>query len=155
MSLSKAWGEDDDASLRALASEGLSAGQIAVKLDRSRNAVCGRAWRLEINLHGSGKKEFRSQKIKPRAKRYKLARAVAVTQPLGSPMLDPPINVEAAGCPTVGLLDLQEGMCKWPVAEFFCGAVALPRRPYCWQHNHASHHTKQPTTVRSRRNWNW
>lgn len=141
MTLTRVWGNEDDANLRKLARSGLSAGQIAVKLERTRNAVCGRAWRLNIHLHGTSEGKPRVQKVKLKPRVMAVKRFVAPSAPL----VDPPTNVEARESNPVSLLDLQDGMCKWPVGDFFCGAVALPRRPYCMQHTYVSHHTEQPT----------
>lgn len=44
------WTDDEHATLVRLAAQGWSAGQIATKLHRERNAIVGRAWRSGIQL---------------------------------------------------------------------------------------------------------
>lgn len=44
------WSEKDDATLRKLAHQGLSASQVATKMSVTRNAVIGRYYRADIVL---------------------------------------------------------------------------------------------------------
>lgn len=47
------WTEDRQAELQRLADDGLSASEIGKKLDCSRNAVIGRAYRTDVQLQGA------------------------------------------------------------------------------------------------------
>ena len=64
------WPDEARAQLRAYAAEGLSARQIGEKMDRTRNAVIGEAYRLGIKLGGSaGRAQRLGAQAAMRAKR--------------------------------------------------------------------------------------
>ena len=98
------------------------AAQIARRLQRSRNAMSGKAKRLRLDgalsLAG-GPKHFR---VSPRPRR-----AVIVTNTLGG---DQPCS----------LYELTDCRCHWPlgnvndVAVQFCGDQAVPGQRYCAHH---------------------
>lgn len=139
-----AWAQEDDDRLTSMAASGASGADIAKALQRSRNAVLGRGWRLGISFSGERKPGGKTRQLavngvrKPRVAKRQLFPRVVYTEPV-SVQAVPPANDSTA--PPVTLYDLEEGMCKWPVGTMFCGCKAMPRKPYCPQHQYTS---KQP-----------
>ncbi len=60
-----------------------------------------------------------------------------------------PIKVKASRPKKVGLLDLTERMCRWPIGDprqpgfYFCGKQAMPGLPYCAEHAAKAYQTPQ------------
>ncbi|GAB4576320.1 MAG: GcrA family cell cycle regulator [Rhodothalassiaceae bacterium] len=123
------WTDEKIAALRKLWDKGLSASQIATEIGDgvTRNAVIGKAHRLGLKARPSPVKETPPQKAEaPKARR------------------------KATKDKRVGLLDLTERMCKWPIghpgeAEFhFCGRPSTPGLPYCPEHCAEAYQAQQP-----------
>lgn len=123
-----AWTDDKIEELKALWGKGLSASQIAGELGEgfTRNSVIGKAHRLGL--------ESRPSPVKSEAAKAKA----------------PASRKKAADRPRVGLLDLTERMCKWPLghpgdADFhFCGTPSVPAMPYCPDHCREAYQAQQP-----------
>lgn len=149
------WTAEDDAKLKQLATEGASAGEIGERMGRSRNSICGRAWRLGVTLRGAkkpgGKTRLRKdrpnrqyvQKVKL-TPRVQPAPQVAAPQPLPLAEALPVATLAPLPASAVSWDNLQDGCCKWPVGSMFCGAVAMPRKPYCPQHTYESKQALAP-----------
>ncbi len=124
-----AWTDDKIEQLRKLWDKGLSASQIATELGDgiSRNAVIGKAHRLGLKSRPSPVKaeSTRTKKTRPKKK-------------AGSEQAK------------IGLLDLTERMCKWPIGHpgepdfHFCGRDAAPGMPYCEDHCREAYQSQQP-----------
>lgn len=113
------WTDDRISTLRKLWDAGLTASQIATELGEgvTRNAVIGKAHRLELKSRPSPVKTDGTKKARAPKKKAKVADKK-----------------------TVGLLDLTERMCKWPLGHpgdedfHFCGKPSEVSMPYCAEH---------------------
>ncbi len=162
------WTDERVEKLKKLWSEGLSASQIAAQLGGvSRNAVIGKVHRL--NLPGRAKAggapaAARAPKRAPAAPAPRspafAPRTVARTatvHPVGATLVREDIEIEDTIEETVykpstrgnvvvpisrrlGLTELTERTCKWPVGDplkddfHFCGGEAPESSPYCTYH---------------------
>lgn len=158
-----AWTDERVERLRKLWAEGNSASQIAAELGNgiTRNAVVGKVHRLGLSGRVKGQHPYKpksapkplAQRVKPNP-RPRLKRTAIVANPLA--LLPVVIGVEVrpkrhvaeevVSIPIperVTLLDLREGMCKWPIGDphnedfGFCGAKKPLEaiRPYCTYHS--------------------
>jgi len=123
------------------ANRGLSASEVGALLGVSRSAVLGKAARLNLpkrkGAYTPRKPVPKGSHHKPRPKNPTRAAA-----PPPMPKHEPPKG--KAWEPLLGtvprpLVDLRDGMCKWPVTEdspfLFCAAPAIEGRPYCKHHD--------------------
>jgi GcrA cell cycle regulator len=141
------WGEKEDGALRAGVLGGKSAKDVADEMGISRNAVLGRAWRLGLNFSGERKPRGKTRQLavngvrRPRVPKVKLAPRVPTPAAVAAleTFTAPPEPQQPVG---VTLMDLEEGMCKWPVGDLFCGCKAMRGKPYCPQHTYLSKLTR-------------
>lgn len=143
----KVWTDTEDATLRAQWAKGVSASQIALALGtgRSRNAIIGRAHRLELKDHALLRHRHRDRAVPaavlaPRRQRKPverkggpklraLERIVAHTLPAEPYVELPPLVASVA--------DLESHHCRWIPGEptgGLCGRHKLPGLPYCEHH---------------------
>lgn len=132
------WTSERVAYLRKLAAEGLSSSRIAVILGTTRNAVIGKRWRLGASDGNTAPKT----RTKPKGKRVKSNIA-----PLGYPFTgreEPPHVPVVDAIARVGLNDLEQKHCRWPVGHpkepgfGFCGHDRAHGSSYCEFHRQAS-----------------
>ena len=136
-----AWTDERIAKLKELWEKGLSASQIAAELAEgvTRNAVIGKAHRLGLKSRPSPVKADPKKKTKAKPK-------------------PPPKKVEEVkdAEKRIGLLDLTERICKWPIghpgeADFhFCGEPSVDGLPYCQPHCEEAFQAQAPRKDRSR-----
>lgn len=123
------WTEPEDATLRALAAQGLSSGNIAARMGKSRNAVIGRALRAGIDMSRARKPSPGKRPVKAsKSPVVKMERPVRPTQPVERPAMR-----------LVTLLDLRANDCRWicegtGAAARFCGAEKFVGQSYCAFH---------------------
>jgi GcrA cell cycle regulator len=128
------WDDERIETLRALWTDGQSARQIAEVLGCTRNAIIGKSNRLGLSRsHNPSSEPKKSRDLKAN-NQTRAAQPVEVRAPTQSA---PPIYKHVAGNKTILELDLRD--CRWPLgneepARFFCGAKALPDKPYCGKH---------------------
>ncbi len=156
------WTDERVEKLKRLWAEGLSASQIAAQLGGvSRNAVIGKVHRLNLPgraKSGGGTAPARTPKRPapaPRPSNF-AARvpARANARPVGGAMLKeegqidaleeiravPASNVVIPISRRLGLTELTERTCKWPIGDpmsdefHFCGCESLDSSPYCKYH---------------------
>jgi GcrA cell cycle regulator len=137
------WGADAIETLRALWAEGLSTAEIGRRMGVSKNAVIGKAHRLNLPARPSPIRRDGAAGPRPATPRPIVARPIAprpvrpATPPSAPPPAPPPAprpapprHVSRAGVRT----------CCWPIGEpgtrgfHFCGREALPGKPYCAEH---------------------
>jgi len=155
-----AWTDERVALLTRLWNEGHTASQIAEQFgDITRNAVIGKVHRLGLSGRAV-ESRFRAARIKMRPRNHKPRGAPAGafpvqgnaalkaepgvaqpwTAPAQRPNLRPVAQPEAENGPVVGLLDLKENSCRWPIGDpdqpdfGFCGCQKADHGPYCERH---------------------
>jgi GcrA cell cycle regulator len=145
------WSDDEDEALRLYWADGLSSSQIAYRMQRTRNAVIGRAHRLDLPGRATAVCVTNKRKRIPRSKpdRSKTMAGMLPTRPSArtalAPAPLPPPNV--ADVATVSLMDLERHHCRWVCRDDghplydkrYCGDVAMPGQVYC------IHHTRRAT----------
>lgn len=143
------WTPDRIQRLRALWHEGHSVAQIGRRLGISKNAVVGKAHRLNLPgrpnpIHGYSR---------PHPDRPRRARAGRMPAP---PVRPPPppsprpvvFSPPSDASPVRPMGPVSE--CCWPIGEpgrsafRFCGAPSEPRKPYCTEHSRLAY-VRPPT----------
>ena len=167
------WTDERVEKLKKLWSEGLSASQIAAQLGGvSRNAVIGKVHRL--SLPGRAKAGGSTATVRtpkrttsaPRAPNYASRVATrTVARQQGATMLKEEIEIDAIEevryrpaanvvvpiSRRLGLTELTERTCKWPVGDplkddlHFCGCESPDNSPYCTYHQRMAY---QPVNER-------
>lgn len=145
------WSEETIVSLRALWAEGHSTAEIGRRLGVSKNAVVGKAHRLDLPARPSpirrdGTGSSTPRRSMPRRVAGPTLPPLSSTQPI-MPMAQtvvlsrpkpaaPPPRVQAVPPRPYGRLVA----CCWPIGEpgtrefHFCDAESVPGKPYCAEH---------------------
>jgi GcrA cell cycle regulator len=167
---SMSWNDERVELLKKLWNDGLSASQIAGELGGvTRNAVIGKVHRL--GLSGRAKTQTaaapRARKAPSPSVRSAPMRTMSAPQMRGNtalaaqPMmeamvevqLEPRMDVVVPMSRRVQIMELREGMCKWPIgdpmhADFvYCGGDCTFGTPYCSHHSAVAY---QPVMERRR-----
>jgi GcrA cell cycle regulator len=131
------WSEDVIAKLRALWAEGHSTAEIGRRLNISKNAVVGKAHRLNLpprpspirRTEGGGNPRPATPRRAQGPTLPPLSAAIgAPPGPALRPIVSPPKN------------SLRATPCCWPIGEpgkpsfHFCNAGSVPGKPYCEDH---------------------
>ena len=146
------WTDDRVATLKKLWGEGLSATQIACRMDGvTRNSVISKVHRLNLpprtltkrsNHSGSIAKPSRIQGTRNTKRKTGLKPTVPGTGGLKSLAAEMKEALPAEG-PAEGYLitDLKNDQCRWPINDaapgadhLFCGAQCADQSPYCPEH---------------------
>ncbi len=130
------WSDDIIGRLRTLWSDGLSTAEIGRRLNISKNAVVGKAHRLNLPPRPSPIRRGDGATAAPR---------LAAPRRAQGPTL-PPLSA-AFGAPAVlrpivspPKQSMRAAPCCWPIGEpctpsfRFCNAASAPGKPYCDQH---------------------
>ena len=130
------WTPDRESKLKELWKKGYTASQIAALLgDTTRNAVIGKAHRLNLQARATSSKKIKSQEktvTKIQATEGKLSRKARFK----SLLLDKNFEPEN----TKQLDELTDETCRWPVGHpyekdfYFCGRKPLEKFSYCKLH---------------------
>ena len=142
------WNETVIAELRGLWAAGLSTAEIGRRLGISKNAVVGKAHRLDLSPRPSPiRRQERDPNAPPPAPRAvgptlaplpsRPAPAPAPVAHVVAPAPKPPLprRLTAVAAPVIRV-----SACCWPIGEpgkpsfHFCDAVALQGKPYCAEH---------------------
>lgn len=138
------WNEDTIGRLRSLWDEGHSTAEIGRRLGITKNAVVGKAHRLNLPARPS---PIRRAAGEGRAKRRPAVRHAA--GPTLAPLLAAvPSRLAEAARPVPALRSVPStprpagrvSACCWPIGEpgtpsfRFCSDAAMPSRPYCAEH---------------------
>lgn len=146
------WTDEQDARLRQLWAEGLTATVIAAEMGKTRNAVLGRVHRLpgfESRMDKAARPAngpviyLHPQKM--RDNRPKIGRA-GPSMPTEAGIKTLPVQTPVAPRPRklrLSILDVKDGFCKFPISEDptlygghrFCGDKAHGQSPYCEAHH--------------------
>jgi GcrA cell cycle regulator len=143
------WSEEQIGRLRSLWSEGHSTAEIGRRMGISKNAVVGKAHRLNLSARPSPIRRVPGQPAAPRAPRPAPVRAVdrpafiaRVFSVVGQPSAARPATVPAPrpAPPPPAPPRLSNTNCCWPIGEpgksgfRFCTDRALAGKPYCEAH---------------------
>jgi GcrA cell cycle regulator len=154
------WTEEAISTLRVLWAEGLSTAEIGRRMGISKNAVVGKAHRLNLPARPSPIRRAPGQVAAPRTPRMTPRPAMPrpmpllpVQRPLGQAMFgggqplasapeprSAPRPAQAAPAPRSAPLRFGNSTCCWPIGEpgtpnfRFCTAAALAGKPYCEEH---------------------
>ena len=131
------WTEEKVKKLRELWTKGLTASEIAGTLgDTTRNAVIGKAHRLNLEERAPSKAKSGSEKKQTNNSQPKLRGLVSRKSKFNSILLDKNFEAEK---PT-SLENLTDTTCKWPIGHpdeenfYFCGRSPEGEFPYCKLH---------------------
>ena len=131
------WTDETILRLRTLWSEGLSTAEIGRRLNISKNAVVGKAHRLNLPARPSPIRRTIGAAT-PRQTPPK--RAQGPTLPPLSASISAPVPVLRAIIPSTKLQQPRVIPCCWPIGEpgrpsfHFCNAAAIASKPYCEEH---------------------
>ena len=131
------WTEEKVQKLRQLWTKGHTASEIAGILgETTRNAVIGKAHRLDLETRAPSKVSSRSEKKEINTSQAKLRGSVSRKSKFNSILLDKNFEPEN---PTL-LENLTDQTCKWPSGHpdeenfYFCGRKSVVAFPYCKLH---------------------
>lgn len=156
-----AWSEEQISVLKKRWRDGDSAAVIAKALGLSRNAVLGKAHRLDLPTHHTmttvqGRVIDHRKKVVRQPRVVKSAPNPVVLARLEKVMsAEPPPIIETIVAPVslqMSLMDLGQKDCRWPSGEkehtTFCGHNVDGERPYCTYHCRLAY---RPAEQRERR----
>lgn len=131
------WTKAREDELRDLYSQGLSSSQIARAMGGlSRNAVIGKVHRMGLNPKGGGRKDRVSIPVTMPSPELKSVVATKQTAPAPIPKSLPIDSAEP-----IGIMELDETTCKWPIDDEeaptvrYCGRPTNGKPPYCEGHS--------------------
>ena len=133
----KSWTPERESKLRALWKKGHTASQIAALIgETTRNAVIGKAHRLNLEARTISKKISTTPKVKlendVEIKQEKLSRKTRFKSLLLDKNFEPENPKK--------LTELTDDTCRWPIGHpyeknfYFCGRKPLEKIPYCNLH---------------------
>ncbi|WP_298225781.1 GcrA family cell cycle regulator [Acidocella sp.] len=131
------WTDETILRLRTLWSEGLSTAEIGRRLNISKNAVVGKAHRLNLPARPSPIRRSAGD-AQPRQAPPK--RTQGPTLPPLSASVAGPLPVLRAILPAAKSQQPRTAPCCWPIGEpgkpsfHFCNAAAAAGKPYCEEH---------------------
>ena len=141
------WTEDAIARLKALWGEGHSTAEIGRRMGVSKNAVVGKAHRLNLPARPSPiRREGPSRPRPPAVRRVTgptLPPLAAAAMPAMAPTAPPArlaVVRPAREAPASTRFVARPIPCCWPIGEpgtksfSFCGCESLPGKPYCAEH---------------------
>jgi GcrA cell cycle regulator len=152
------WTEEAIATLRVLWAEGHSTAEIGRRMGISKNAVVGKAHRLNLPARPSPIRRVPGQALPPRAPRAAPRPAMPRPMPMlpasrpsplgqmvgsahgqmGGPLR--PVQTAPAPSPRPAAQRFGNASCCWPIGEpgkpgfRFCGSGAMAGKPYCEEH---------------------
>ena len=130
-----AWTPERVATVTRLWNEGLTTAEIGRAVGMSKNAVVGKAHRLQLPPRPSPIRRGKSMASTPRTTNG-ASRANGRKLANGSAEIVAPVKMRAPQ-PT---LTVGSAACKWPIGHpnepgfHFCGELALLGKPYCLEH---------------------
>ncbi len=136
-----AWTPERVATVTRLWNEGLTTAEIGRAVGMSKNAVVGKAHRLQLPPRPSPIRRGKSYSRTPKAKNgVNGANGVHGTNGRKSATAQSGIVVPARSRAPEPSLAVGSSACKWPIGHpdepsfHFCGELALLGKPYCLEH---------------------
>jgi GcrA cell cycle regulator len=134
------WNEDTIARIRALWAEGHSTAEIGRRMGISKNAVVGKAHRLNLPARPSPIRRGTGEKRPPRqtVRRITGPTLPALQSVERQAAMKPPVALRAV--PSQPRPAGRISSCCWPLGEpgtvafRFCGDPTVPAKPYCDEH---------------------
>lgn len=132
------WTEETISRLRSLWAEGLSTAEIGRRLNISKNAVVGKAHRLNLPSRPSPIRRVEGDPAAPRQITPK--RAQGPTLPPLSPAVSSPTLPPLRAITSPPKQQPRAAPCCWPIGEpgkpsfRFCNEAAATGKPYCEEH---------------------
>jgi GcrA cell cycle regulator len=149
------WDDESADLLAKLWADGLSAGQIAPRLGKSRNAILGKVHRLGLPPRKVTERAPRTRKssnlpLRPTRVGYG-ARSTVSLRPRSAPALTivPRIVRDLQPSLRLDIHDLRECSCRWPSGDpkeglTYCGHRKAAGSSYCLAHTAAAHQPSRP-----------
>jgi GcrA cell cycle regulator len=132
------WTDEKVETLKRLHFNDYSFSEIANVLGMTRNACIGKASRLGLSKPSAPVFRNKPEPSKAKAKTPQSPKHRPQPQPIERMFPEPQPAVGRPGGVTI--LDLEQGMCRWPIGEVgeesfrFCGDAALDSKSYCNAH---------------------
>lgn len=161
------WTDQRTEDLKKLWGDGKSASQIAKALGGvSRNAVIGKVHRLGLSGRASASKPTRAARApapprpRPQSQVFGATKVPLLQQPVGLPPKPFASAPDVAGPKACSLLELEPGMCKWPIGDpasdglRFCGEATERPTPDKAADNYCDAHKRRamaPTAAKTNR----
>jgi GcrA cell cycle regulator len=168
--MSRFWTAEKVERLRAEWMAGTAVNAIAALLGGSRNAVIGKAHRLELPMHpGSlfhpdkartpgAQKKLAQRKPAPKRVRRRRVRLAGKTRKESAP-LSPPVRGPAPARLRIPFAALEPHHCRYAVTDapphFFCGALRREKSAFCAFHHALCHEPRRETEDRKPRSRAW
>lgn len=148
-SIGSGWTDGRVAHVTKQWAEGLSAGEIALQIGVTRNKVMGKIHRMGLPTRKVATRAPRPPA--PQRTKSKNGKDGAATQRINKPrsILAPPVEQPANTIPRKQrktFVELEPHHCRYAYGDpqdkgfFFCGAEALPLKPYCLGHYKLAYH---------------
>ena len=132
------WTDEQVEQLKKLWEKGLTTGEIGKALGVSKNAVVGKAHRLELNGRPSPIRRNEEEEVEQPAETEE--KTTVVEKKKTAKTTSAPKRVEKDKKKLFTVNDLTAHSCRWPIGDpkdedfHFCGKEALPDKPYCAEH---------------------
>ncbi|OPZ76855.1 MAG: GcrA cell cycle regulator [Alphaproteobacteria bacterium ADurb.Bin438] len=132
------WTEEKIEELKKLWAEGLTTGEIGKRLGVSKNAVVGKAHRLDLESRPSPIKRAVSE-VKEVVQK-EVAQKEVVSEPKAPVRKKLPVKEVDKKNKKTKISDLTSTSCRWPVGDpkeedfHFCGKETFNGKPYCLEH---------------------
>lgn len=130
------WSESATKCLIEMWANGDSASAIGAVLKLSRNAVIGKAHRLDLD-----KRKQSGGRPKGSTQPWVTSPKVGILRMRKHPMRR--VELPGAVPRPKTLMELEEGDCRWPIGNLFCGAPSVDRHSYCAEHDRRGHDAVQ------------
>jgi len=129
------WDDESITQLITLVNDGLSAGQIGERMNKSRNSIMSKIKREKLTFLRS----HSSPQLHPRSKKPPLIRKYGYRpKPFIIAPTAPELPPEPYSPQRKTLIELEDGMCKWPIEQgYYCGVAT--ERSYCKHHEKISY----------------
>ncbi len=140
------WTDEKVEKLKKLWKKGLTTVEIGKALGISKNAVVGKAHRLQLESRPSPIKKAGEPKVEKPQVKIEVKKEVAKKETVETPVKTPEAKVKKVVLKNntaekfVTLMDVTATSCRWPIGDpnepdfHFCDKEAIEGKPYCLEH---------------------